>query len=246
MKKSFIFLIVFLVFLNFSYFFSSKVSASVFFQDNFDSENASKWTTIGSSGWNLLGGQYGIYLHPGLSNTIPVDSMWNTNWKDIIYEVDLIEKQGVDKNILIKFKDTSNFIELHANDHGIVLEKASNSGGAGILASSTMILNNNIKYHFKFEIKNNNSIKVFINNSLLFNVIETYPIINWKIGLRAGTGGTPVVEVYFDNVVVRSLDDLDPIVLLPGMGGSWNYPSMLLGLERPQSEWFIDSWRQSL
>ncbi|MBM3205391.1 alpha/beta fold hydrolase, partial [Candidatus Shapirobacteria bacterium] len=30
---------------------------------------------------------------------------------------------------------------------------------------------------------------------------------------------------------------LQPIVLLPGLGGSWNHENMILGIEKPQSEW---------
>jgi photosystem II stability/assembly factor-like uncharacterized protein/pimeloyl-ACP methyl ester carboxylesterase len=32
---------------------------------------------------------------------------------------------------------------------------------------------------------------------------------------------------------------LQPIILLPGLGGSWNHENMVLGIEKPQSEWYM-------
>lgn len=37
--------------------------------------------------------------------------------------------------------------------------------------------------------------------------IENNPLTNWRIGLRAGTGGSTTTEVWFDNVVVTQLPD---------------------------------------
>ncbi len=185
---------------------SKTLGQIILFSDDFNDGNAIGWNVIGSPGWNIQNGQYGIFLNPGLSNTMPNDSSWNYNWTNIKYEVDLLGKQGVDKNILVKFKDTSNFIEFHGNDQGIVLEKASSSGGAGILAASNMLLSNNVIYHFEFDVIDNSRIKVYLNGNLLFDVNEKEPLItSWKIGLRAGTGATSPTEVWFDNVVISEL-----------------------------------------
>lgn len=32
---------------------------------------------------------------------------------------------------------------------------------------------------------------------------------------------------------------LQPVILLPGLGGSWNHENMILGIEKPQSEWYM-------
>jgi photosystem II stability/assembly factor-like uncharacterized protein/pimeloyl-ACP methyl ester carboxylesterase len=32
---------------------------------------------------------------------------------------------------------------------------------------------------------------------------------------------------------------LEPIVFLPGLGGSWNHENMILGIEKPQTEWYM-------
>lgn len=197
-----------LVFLILIFLFAYKVSAQVIlFSDDFNDGDANGWQEIGSPGWSVQNGEYGILLSPGLSNAVPSDSVWQYSWTNIEYKVDLRETHGVDKNILLKFKDTSNFIEIHGNDRGIFLEKASTIGGNGILAFSDRILDNNIIYHFKIKIINNSRIKVYLDDNLLFDVGETAPLFtNWKIGLRAGTGGSSSTEVWFDNVAVTSLE----------------------------------------
>lgn len=186
--------------------FPNVVSAeTVLFEDNFDDGDAADWFIVGNSGWNVNNGQYGIFLNPGLSNSLPL--VWNDSNTSIAYDLDIIGNQGEDRNILIKFKDTSNFLEVHANSNGIFLDKASTSGGGGIQGSNGITLLNGITYHFRIEVENNQHIKVFLNNVLIIETDEIAPLItNWVPGLRAGTGGTPVTEVWFDNVKITTLD----------------------------------------
>lgn len=185
--------------------FSPKEANAQLFSDNFNDGDAAGWDVIGSPGWNVQGGQYGIYLNPGLSNTLPSNSSWNNSWKNIVFEVDLRGVSGTDKNILVKFKDTNNFVEIHHTGGNIFLEKASTSGGGGILDSVFFPLSNGASYHFRIEIKNDN-IKVFIDNNLMLEANDSMPMFDiWKIGLRAGTGAVSPTEVWFDNVVVTEL-----------------------------------------
>jgi hypothetical protein len=183
--------------------------ASTLFEDNFDSGTNNKWIVVGDLGWNVQNGQYGIHLDPGLSNTVPSDNNWNYSWTQITYDVDLIGNAGVDKNILVKFHDNNNFIEIHANDQGIFLDKTAPLGG-GILGFTPTILQNGVIYHFRSEI-NNENIKVYLNNNLIFNISEGNPLItNWKIGLRAGTGSVRPTDVWFDNIQVTDLVSSTP------------------------------------
>ncbi len=208
--KTLLRLSIFLYFTTVIFFFSPKnaYAETILFQDNFDDGDAAGWSVIGSSGWNVTNGEYGILLNPGLSNSIP-DS-WDFSWTNISYDLDMRGIQGVDRNILVKFVNTSNFIELHVNASGMILEKASTGGGGGILASNSLTLSNDVNYHFRFEISNNNGIRVYLNNSLIFDVTENTPLTNWKVGLRAGTGGVPITEVRFDNIIVKDLISITP------------------------------------
>ena len=224
-------------------------ASSILFQDDFNDGNSNGWDVIGDSGWSVQNNEYGILLNPGLSNTVPDDSLWNYNWTNISFDVDLRGAQGVDKNVLVKFKDTSNFIELHANDKGIFLDKG--ASGGGVLASTNTILSNNVVYRFRFEIKDTGNIKVYKDSVLLFDVNERSPLItDWKIGLRAGTGGNRIAEVWFDNVIVKTLDATpspSPIptraVLVPGMGASWNADALLnCKSDGYRGEWTMSSF----
>lgn len=239
MKKYFTFLISFFFFLIVSSYYQPKVSASILFQDDFNSESTNKWIINGSSGWHISNNKYGILLNPGLSNAIPNDNYWNVNWKNFIYELDIIGIQGVDKNILIRYKDTNNFYEIHHTVGSTIYFDRARPQGNYTLATAYYALDNNVTYHFKI-IVNENHFTVFINNKKIFDVTDNFsPMNDGRIGIRAGTGAVSPTEVYFDNIIVRSLDDLEPVILLPGLGASWNYPAMLLGADRPQSEWFM-------
>ncbi len=238
-KRGFLSQLIFLVvsFVLIALFGSSSVLAgAILFEDNFDDGDANGWLVSGSPGWNVQGGTYGIFLNPGLSNTIPDNSLWNFAWTNISYEVDIVGSAGVDKNILIKYIDPSNFIEIHSNGSGIFLEKASQSGGSGILGSSNISLLNNITYHFKFIIENNSKIKVYLDNQLIIDVNETEPLFtNWKVGLRAGTGGVPITDVRFDNVIVKSLD--------PTPSPS---PTPLISLNVPDIKQYSSPWNNDV
>lgn len=182
---------------------------TILFQDNFDSGSTDKWITMGDNGWNVQNGKYGIYLNPGLSNSFPSDSYWNFDWTHIVYYVDLTGSSGIDKNIILKFHDGANFIEMHANDKGIYLEKNALQGG-GTLGYAHVLLENGVTYHFKSEI-DNDKIKIYLDNNLIFDVVESVPVItNWKIGLREGTGAVSPTEVWYDNVLVTDLSEPTP------------------------------------
>jgi hypothetical protein len=196
-----------------SLFFNTKtIQAANLFEDDFENPSATtnKWVIVGNPGWTIDSGKYGIYLSPGLSNAIPNSSYWDLNWTNITYELDLIGTNGVDKNILVKFIDPSNFLEFHANDQGMILEKGSTITGGQILDQNSQILANGINYHFRIDIKNNNEVKVYINGLLVLSGTETQPLTNWKIGLRAGTGGFGSVGLKFDNIVVTPLINTPP------------------------------------
>lgn len=68
------------------------VHASTIFSDDFENltTTLNKWEVVGDTGWNINLGKYGIFLSPGLSNTIPTNENWNSTWTNIRYELDLL------------------------------------------------------------------------------------------------------------------------------------------------------------
>lgn len=203
--------------------FPSVVFANKFLlKEDFDNvpngEMPANWDYYGLSGWEVIDRKYGIRLNSGISNSFPSDTLWNYDWKNIIYEVDLLGVDGVDKNILLKYKNPNNFIEVHYNGDKIYLAKYIDPGGTlSYFYTVDRKLDNNTPYHFRIEI-NGNNIRVFLDNSLLFDILDTEPIFEfWKVGLRVGTGAVSPTEVWFDNILVTNNPQALPYLDVPYM-----------------------------
>jgi hypothetical protein len=210
MKK--LLILVFFVFI-FYVIFVKHVSAAILFEDDFEEGNANKWMVIGSSGWSVVNGEYGIYLNPGVSNSVPIDSLWNYNWKDYIYKVDMRGVYGTDKNIIFKFNDTQNFYEIHHSMGDIYFEKEIKGVRYG-LASIHYPLENGPIYHFKIQIIGKH-FKISVNDgtkeTIIFDVDDYEPSLEFgKIGLRVGTGAISPSEVWFDNILVCDSEPCEP------------------------------------
>lgn len=232
--KLFIFSFLYLLF----FFFPKKIYASVIFEDNFETDSLTNYTILGSSGWSVQNGQVGIHLDPGLSNLIPNLPNDDSVWKNINFKVDLKGISGTDKNIAFRFQDQNNFYEIHHSSGKIYLEKVINGSVSRLGECNLEICNlfNGITYHFNIFLEGEN-IHVFLDDVQIFDVNDTYlPTANGKIALRVGTGAEHPSEVWYDNVLVEDLSPSlppAPIVFLPGLGGSFNFKEMFLGIDNP-------------
>ncbi|MBI2309997.1 hypothetical protein HYU89_03780 [Candidatus Collierbacteria bacterium] len=76
---------------------------------------------------------------------------------------------------------------------------------------------------------------MYIDSNLVLDIPQAQKGFNiGKIALRAGVGGDPHTEVYFDNVVVSSIEPASgPVVILPGMMGSWCKDAIINGTDCP-------------
>jgi len=233
MKKGLFVFIFSYILTSLFFLFSKPALANVLFSDNFNDGNADGWTTIWSPGWTVTDNKYGILLNPGLSNTVPTDELWNNSWGDYIYEVDMEAYKGTDKNLIFRFQNTSNWYGIHHGLGRIYFEKI--VGGVDYssqVPSVERALYNNVVYHFKI-ILQGRTIQIYINDDLIFDFVDQDPVLETgKAGLRAGTGAVFPTEVWFDNVVVTSLDEeKEPIVLIPGHGASWCLSAILTNSE---------------
>jgi murein DD-endopeptidase MepM/ murein hydrolase activator NlpD len=192
---------------------TSNVKASgILFEDDFNNTSngaiPEKWQST-NSGWVAQEGRYGVANSGTVSNSFPKNLYWDFSKKNIKYEVDLEQTQGQDKNVLIKYVDNTNFIEVHTNNGGTYLEKyVSGSSSAYFSHYSPTFLNSGI-HHYKILI-NNLNITVYIDDNLIFNNInDNGPAFDyWKIGLRTGAG----VTVWYDNVLVTELETPTPTI----------------------------------
>lgn len=197
----------------------SKVSAQALpFSDDFNDGNADGWEVIGNSGWNVQNGEYGIHLDPGVSNSVPSDNLWDQNWNQYIFQVDLRGVSGTDKNLVFHFIDNLNFYSLHHTGENLYFSKYINNLEYRFADPIYYPLQNGVSYRFKI-IVDGDHFRVLENNLTLFDVYDNVSpkIQGGKIGLRVGTGAVSPTEVWFDNVVVESLEPPLPSLNVPNL-----------------------------
>ena len=257
------FLILFFVFSKFSF-------ASVYFEDNFDDGNANGWQVEHftppdpnhpnwqESIWTVNSDkQYGIRLPYGDMRTFSTNG--SLSWTDYIYYVQLIGKEGIDKNIIFRYQNKNNWYGFHMVPDGVHLGMMINGSYSFDTRVSNFFFTNDKIYNLKIKISGG-LVSFYENNN---PIVENYPVWNnplssGKIGLYASTGANYPTSVWFDNVMVCSLDEpcetpsptltqippsptplpqtptpLPPIVFLPGLGGSINFKEMFLEIPDP-------------
>lgn len=216
----------FIVFIGLLAIISTKsvlASQQVFFDDfNNASASAAQWITSGpqlfngdgsQANWTFENGSYGMRIvnHGSQFNeTIPKN--WDQSIKNYIYEVDMKLLNGVDTNLVFRYRDHNNWYGIHGinNENKLVLQKA---GGVWSTTPPEKSYHFNLGewYHFRIEVKGEN-IKVSINNTLIWDIVDVNTtLVEGSPGLQASTGATTSVEVWFDNIVVTSIDNTLPV-----------------------------------
>lgn len=252
MKKSlalilFIFIFIFLL-------SPRVVLATVLFQDDFDDGNAEGWTVIsGGEYWRPNDGMYGAIVDPPDTRADMVAG--SSEWTDYVYEVDILGIKGASRNLLFRYQDADHRYGFHITyGSKLILEKVYPLTHPAGVASAPITFLNNIKYRMKVVLKGN-IIEIYQNNNLILKYIDKEnPITTGMIGLRVGTGAVYPTEVWYDNVLVTSLEPeptptptptptLQPLILLPGLGASWNHEEIFLEIDRPQSAWYKTPFR---
>lgn len=195
--------------------FSSNLFASdLFFDDFSDPTTYTRWTTFGTAGapsWQIINGEYGIKIDGNfiVSNTYPIDNVWNSNWENYDLQVDLRGVHGTDKNLAFRYVDSQNFYEIHHSGGIVHLDKHFNGNTTG-LSSYAYELSNGIVYHLEIKVLAGH-INVKIDNNQIFDLDDiNNPILQGRIALRAGTGAVAPTEVWFDNLVVSNVPNPTP------------------------------------
>ncbi len=228
--------------------------ASVYFQDNFESGNANNWTVARNMQWNnqsepcyfkgqpasweVKNGRYGIAIDGKscVTETMPIDQLWDDSWNNYIFESDITFIDGVDANIAFRYSDDPNFdwygyhfqVNATPNNSRVILQRVWNSHLYSDRTSYTLTHGNT--YHLKI-IVDKEHIQIYIDDLLVLD----YPdaggrFTTGRIALQASVGSVNHSEVWFDNVVVRSIEeDNVPVVVVPGFGGSWNTTALITG-----------------
>ncbi|MFC1627308.1 alpha/beta fold hydrolase [Patescibacteria group bacterium] len=226
-------------------------AANIIFQDNFDDGNADDWIVPRNMQWNnqsqpcynkgvpanweAKNGKYGISIDgPGcVTETVPNDSLWDDAWVNYIIDVDMEFVSGTDKNLAWRYLSPNKWYDVHFMSPGGLTFQLLPPGGHGISSANYPIPNGNT-YHITVEVHEDN-FKLLIDNNLVLDYYfdpanDRSPI--GRVALQASVGSDRVSEVWFDNLVVTSIDEPVeeyPVVLLPGFGGSWNTSAIVTG-----------------
>lgn len=192
--------------------------ASTIFEDNFNDSTASssKWVRSGpqlfngdnsQANWKFENGTVGMKIvNKGFQFNELIPLNWNDANKNYEMEFDMKLINGADTNFVFRYKDHFNWYGVHGINNQFFLQKAGGSWSQAP-AMKNITFNSNQYYKFKVIVKGD-SIKVYIDNILLWDVTDSGTHLNSGApGLQASTGAIASSEVVFDNFKVTSLDD---------------------------------------
>lgn len=259
--------VVVLVSISFAFVFPKSINASIiYFQDNFNDNDISDWTVARNmqwsapslpclyqsnpTTWKAENGRVGIKIDgPGCVTELIPNNFNFTEGMGYSYSFDMEFTNTViaDRNIIFKYLNPSNWYDLKFYGSDMWFQKVVD--GYYRLEKSSYSFQDNQTYHFRIEFSNI-VIKIFINDIQVWELADSPPYFGGgTIGFQASVGTDPDSEVWFDNVVVRSLDPvptptptptpLTPIILIPGMGAGWNYEALVHGVNVPDTDWKI-------
>lgn len=233
--------------------------------ENFNDGDINGWVVVNEPGrtscsapWIVENGELLIEINQEscTKHLMPTDTLWNNLGDEYQIEVDMRSGGGTDHNIAFRVTmsqpDINNWYDYHfIYPSGIVLERVP----VGTSSNSVSYpLSHNTTYHLTILVKTGN-IKLSINDAIILDYHydpeqDRFP--TGRFAFRASTGSNPYSKTYFDNLVIRSLDELlppspspsptpspspspspsptpNPVVILPGMGGSWNTLALITG-----------------
>ncbi|MFZ5366420.1 MAG: esterase/lipase family protein [Patescibacteria group bacterium] len=235
--------------------------------DDFNDGNANGWEEhLGSGGsWSVQNGEYRGTAIKNTPEYLPTYSViGDENWNDYRFNVKIYGEAGIDKTVLFRYHSMQKTYRLAVisswpdwyGDEIFLTKQFPNP----IIVAGVKFVNQQQKwYQLSIELQGQN-IKVFIDNSetplLEYNDGEN-PILTGKIGVLTepgSYGGYGSVTINrFDDVLVTSLEPsptptptmtptptpLPPLVLLPGLGASWNHEAMILDQPREPEDWYM-------
>ncbi len=231
------------------------------FQDNFEDGNDDDWEIINGV-WQVDNGQYKTRIETPF--TLAETQAGNYSWTDYEFEVDLSVIAGRDRNLFFRVnKERSIYGDgvhewnwptgygIHITSIRVNLLKFLPAGASRVAYTNFSFPPGDL--HKIKIIAEERNIKVYCDANLLIDFTDSSenPFLNGRIALAGSTGTIYPAEIWYDNVIVRDLEigptatptptptpTLEPVVLLPGLGGSWNHEEIFLGINQPQDAWY--------
>jgi len=209
------------------------------FHDDFEDGNADGWEEVAGGenhnyNWEVVQDTDGNFVYKGTvvkecSGDFPSFSMnGDMSWSNYSLSLKIKGIQGVDKVFFVRHtRGPSYGINIFSNSK-IFLGKAER----GTIASANLKTSpQNGWYNVKVTVVEGN-IKIFVNGILHIDYTDPEPIKAGRIALMAwpgayaGCGGR--TTVFFDDISVEKITtSLSPIIIVPGLGASWNTEAII-------------------
>ena len=203
-------------------------------------EGDALWETYG---WRTADDRFGAFLGSSQMRTHAV--LRNGNFSNYIYSLELIGRQGEDKNILFRYKDKNNWYGFHMNNAGTFFG-IKRDGVYSDTRVSNFSFKNNVNYNVEIVLVDDLVSLIVDGNRLVDNykISENF-ISSGSIALKVSAGGNPSSEVYFDNVRVTKINT--PVVLIPGHGASFSFKEMFMLFNwNDPADSMIGGWQKKL
>lgn len=205
MKNVFITISFFLFLSIISLLYPAFSFAEILFSDDFES-GKDKWSP--TTDWQiqslLESNRFGTTIDSPF--TTRETYAGDTNWTDYQYETDMLAQSGEDKNFIFRVDDKNRRYGIHMRSDLVALGKFDASDNYTQIDSHYAKFINNTIYHIKVIVQGNN-IKFYSDGVEFINYSDyNSPILNGKIGLRITTGSVFPTSVWFDDVVVKTIE----------------------------------------
>ena len=227
-------LVLITVFLFLSLFFSKIHASTTLFSDNFNDNDISDWKVARNVQWgNLLepclldfskpatwvvdNGRVGIKIssYPCVTELVPANfKLPNETDYSYSFDMEFSNTISADRNVIFRYKDSSNWYDLKFYDFQIYFQKVVENNASTQL--TFFLFQANRTYNFKIDYYHNDKFLVFIDGVKIWEVKDFPPFISDStIGLQASVGSNPLSEVWFDNILVTSIDSPNRILSVP-------------------------------
>lgn len=183
--------------------YSAQAQTTVL-SDDF-SNGLTKWQPTRDDGtmWQIVNGavEATVTKAATITELVPKDQYWSTEWKNITFSYDLTPLQGVDRNTSFGWESIKRWFEIHLVSGVLNLVRVED-GQVPLNIFDQYPMTNGQTYHVSITLQDQN-ISVKVNGELVTEATyQNYVSQGGKIGLKAGTGAVYPTKLRYDNVQV--------------------------------------------
>jgi len=232
---------------------SKNLLATTLFYDNFDDPALLKWEkSVGDTSWSVVSGRLYGEVYKQVESKIYMRG--SQNFSDFVFTAEVENISGIDQHFLFRINEARNTyyqLELRYGEPSWPKDKNSLriwkfvNGNYEFVRDIPYGLGQNQVYKLKVVFVGSR-IQIYLDDSgPLFDWEDPQPILVGSLGLHnyAGEYGPRPVRNYFDNVKVSDgNEDIvtnNKIIILPGLGASWNEKAMVFNQTVGADEWTV-------